>query len=300
MSVDTDPLPQAVTPSSSGFGSAPVFDARRGTIVWVGVDGQTVNEVDAASASPADRPARAVLRQWEIPPSASAIGVFPRRRADGYALVTRGGFGYVSQGEVFLTEVLPVSEGRLAVAQVDPRGRLWAVSEGGSAGAGSSSGSAGGSGSGRLRRWDGTEDSIGASRGFDRPTGVGWSPDGSTMYLLDAGTRSLYAARFLMDEGVVGEFALAAALDLPGDPAGLAVDADGFLWFGVRSAGQVRRIDPSGSLIGTVDIDASSPSGLAFDATGGLYVTADVAVTAAAVHRIEASVPGVRVAPFAA
>jgi sugar lactone lactonase YvrE len=285
MSIETYPVPTPMITGRSGYGSAPWFSGQRNAVSWLGSDGLVLNEFDLSSSQ---------FRQRRL--AYQSVAAVPRRSGEGMALVHATGFGSLHNDTHDVIETLPAEAGLLNTGQVDPRGRLWAASASSEAGAGR----------GRLRRWDGSATSVGASRGFERPTGIGWSPDGLTMYLLDGGTRRLYGAPFLPDEGVVGEFEGLCDLDLPGEPAGLAVDVDGLLWIGVRSLGQIRRIDPKGRLVGFTSTTSTELTGCAFDAHGGLYITADAPSTpqstgtslAGSLCRLDTPTRGVTIASF--
>ncbi len=78
--------------------------------------------------------------------------------------------------------------------------------------------------------------------------GIGWSPAGDTLYLVDSGTRELTAAPFDAPTGTLGAPRTLAAFDAAGDaiPDGLAVDADGAIWLALWGAGALVRLAPGG------------------------------------------------------
>lgn len=80
--------------------------------------------------------------------------------------------------------------------------------------------------------------------GFYLVNGMGWSPDKKTMYLVDtgvilafdfhAGSKPLSRARLLMRFSDLGI----------GNPDGMCVDSQGFIWAALMDGGAVARIDP--------------------------------------------------------
>jgi gluconolactonase len=119
--------------------------------------------------------------------------------------------------------------------------------------------------------------------GIDWPNGIGFSPDGATMYACD------YAhGHVLTGDGDV--FARSPA----GSTDGLAVDAQGGVWVAMGEAGAIARFEPDGSLDRTFDVPADFVSSLCFggDDLRDVYVT-----TIGALLRGRSDVPGLPVAP---
>jgi len=140
--------------------------------------------------------------------------------------------------------------------------------------------------------------------GIQLSNGVGWSPDGATIYHVDTPTKTLSShsygpAGFDADEPwvpVVTEF--------PGFPDGLRVDAEGMLWVAQFSGGCVVRYAPDGREVARVLVDAQQPTCVGFvgeqlvitsaiehltpeervPADGALFL-ADVGVAGVAPHR---------------
>jgi sugar lactone lactonase YvrE len=106
--------------------------------------------------------------------------------------------------------------------------------------------------------------------------GIGWSPDGRTMYHSDSS--QLYAQIFDFDpvHGVTGPpRRLHNFTGEEGRPDGAAVDADGFYWIAGQQGGRLNRISPDGKVVEAYLMPAKGPSMPCF---GGpdlaiLYVT---------------------------
>jgi sugar lactone lactonase YvrE len=108
------------------------------------------------------------------------------------------------------------------------------------------------------------------------PNGIGWSPDGRTMYYVDSAWRQVRAFTF---EPSTGELGVRWTLvDFPDDgsvPDGLCVDSEGCLWVARWGAGCVVRVSPDGLPLDRVDLPVSQPSSCAFGGPdlADLYIT---------------------------
>lgn len=78
---------------------------------------------------------------------------------------------------------------------------------------------------------------------------VNWSPDGRTMYFSDTPAGIIYACDFDIAAGRMGERRVFhGGQDVPGQPDGGTVDAEGCLWNARYGGGGVARFRPDGSL----------------------------------------------------
>ena len=93
--------------------------------------------------------------------------------------------------------------------------------------------------------------------GLTIANGVGWSPDGLTMYLVDSGPRLIHAFAFDRDRGTIsGGRILVSVPEDDGAPDGMTVDAAGDLWVAIYGGGCVNRYAPDGSLRAAYPIPA--------------------------------------------
>jgi sugar lactone lactonase YvrE len=112
--------------------------------------------------------------------------------------------------------------------------------------------------------------------GLTLSNGIGWSPDGSTMYLVDTTQRIIWAYDYDVERGRVGAGRRWVVCgESEGDPDGLAVDADGCVWVAMHWTGRIHRYRPSGDLETVLWAPTSRVTSLAF---GGrrldeMYVT---------------------------
>jgi len=104
--------------------------------------------------------------------------------------------------------------------------------------------------------------------------GIGFSPDGRTMYHSDSAARSIRVHR--LDAG--GRVTPAPGIPVGGNPDGLAVDVDGGVWVALYGGGAVQRYLPSGEADMRFPVPARAVTSLCFggaDLRDMYVVTAD-------------------------
>ena len=101
------------------------------------------------------------------------------------------------------------------------------------------------------------------------PNGIGFSPDGGTLYASDFATGDVIAFELGSGERHV------LARTSSGDADGLAVDAEGGVWVALGSGGAIARYSPQGALEDALDVPADFVTSLCFGGMDGreLYVT---------------------------
>ena len=113
-------------------------------------------------------------------------------------------------------------------------------------------------------------------RGLTESHGMGWSPDGTTMYLVDTAPRVIWAYDYDVEQGQVrAGRRWVVCCESEGSPEGLAVDAEGCVWVAMQWTGRIHRYRPSGDLETILWAPTTRITSLAF---GGrrldeLYVT---------------------------
>lgn len=111
---------------------------------------------------------------------------------------------------------------------------------------------------------------------LDLPSGMAWSPDGSSVYVVESARREVLRATFDRRSGEVGPFAPLVRLDPSlGTPDGLAVDADGALWIALWDGWRVMQFDADGRALREIVLPVPRPTGLAFGGSdlATLYIT---------------------------
>ena len=142
--------------------------------------------------------------------------------------------------------------------------------------------------------------------------GIGWSPDGGTLYFIDSPLQRLDAYEFDPATGEVGACRTVATIDPDGGlPDGLAVDAEGGIWIGFARGSTVRRYSPEGALEEELRLPVRNPTCPAFGGPGlaTLFVTsahlrsnphyADPSPLAGSLFAFDVGVTGLPAPPFA-
>lgn len=205
------------------------------------------------------------VRRYEVPGTVGAIA--PIEGDEGWVLAANRGFAHLSP-DGSLRELAEVSpEGtRMNDGACDAQGRFWAGSL-------ADDHDAGGGALYRLDRDGRTEPVL---DGLTISNGLGWSPDGATMYLADSGPRVVHAFAFDAERGAISDGR--TLIDVPEDvgaPDGLTVGFDGDLWVAIYGGGRVQRYSPDGELREELIVPAAQTTCCAFggDALSTLYVT---------------------------
>ena len=172
---------------------------------------------------------------------------------EGWLLASGRGFRHLSpDGSLrpIADDVSPVGT-RMNDAACDPQGRLWA-------GTLADDHHPGG---GALYRLDTTGQIDLVLTDLTISNGLGWSPDGATMYFVDSGPRAIYAFAFDGDNVLFNSEAEdVVTVDAEiGAPDGLTVDADGDLWVAVFGGGRVQHYSPDGTLRDELMVPAPRP-----------------------------------------
>jgi sugar lactone lactonase YvrE len=186
------------------------------------------------------------------------VGAVAPVAGGGYVFAAGAGFLYAGEsGEVH--ELAQPEAGRSDVRMndgaCDPQGRFWA----GTMAYDESPGA------GVLYRLelDGTCTTVLA--GLTMSNGIGWSPDGTAMYLSDSGTGTIDVFDFDGSSGEIGQRRTIVRITDPGvAPDGLTVDEQGSIWVALWGGGALRCFSPEGLPLATVPIPADRPTSCAF------------------------------------
>ena len=211
------------------------WDADRGELLWVDIT------AGRFLRAPLDRVDDPVVVQVDRP-----VGAVTPVASGGWLLAAGRGLLHVADEVREVAELEP-ADVRMNDATCDPSGRFWAGSMAYDATEGAAS----------LHRLDldGTVRTV--LRDLTISNGLGWSPDGSVLYLNDSGPSVTYA--FDLVDGELGERrVLVHHEDGLGD--GMAVDDEGCLWIPLWGGGCVDRYDPQGRRVQRIDVPARQPS----------------------------------------
>jgi sugar lactone lactonase YvrE len=237
------------------LGEGPRWDAGAGELLWVdimaGVLRRAVEDGDG-------------LRTVAVFAIGEPLGAAaPLADGNGWLLAAAGGFRHLDPGGT-VTALLDTEPAgvRMNDAACDLDGRFWAGSMAYDQRPGA----------GRLLRCDpdGTVHVVLPDATVSN--GLGWSPDGRTLYHADSGAGVVTA--YPVDGGELGE---GRELIRPerGVPDGLTVDEEGCVWVALNGGGEVRRYDPAGATLSVWPLPVSRPTSVAIGGASGrrLFVT---------------------------
>lgn len=229
-------------------GECPLWSPQEEALYWTDITGRRVYRYSWAAGVP-----EVVHSDMEV---------------SGLALNDRGGFVAVNSEGVWLWEhgskpvlIADSAEGRKCALNdciADPRGRLFTGSCFFDPGRDDYE-------PGFLARIDEDGSAHIVDEGIRLANGLGFSPDGSTLYFTDSAARAIYAYDYRVSDGGIGnrrEFVRVPIED--GIPDGLTVDAEGFVWSANWFGGRIVRYDPDGSIQQVVSLPASQTSSLSF------------------------------------
>jgi sugar lactone lactonase YvrE len=119
--------------------------------------------------------------------------------------------------------------------------------------------------------------------------GLGWSPDGRTLYSIDTVRRVVNARDYDPVTGATGPRRVLLTTEDGRFPDGMCVDAEGCLWIAIWEGGQVRRYSPQGELLQAIDVPAPHPSCVAFAGPGLATLVITTATKGLDAERLAAS-----------
>jgi gluconolactonase len=114
------------------------------------------------------------------------------------------------------------------------------------------------------------------AEGFDKPNGIAFSPDERVLYVADNGAPHELIAFDVENGGLTNRRRL--AVSTPEHPDGLKTDAEGRIY--ASYAGGVQVLDPSGGVIGEIELPGAVNFTFGGPERDVLYITADTAVWA--------------------
>ena len=114
------------------------------------------------------------------------------------------------------------------------------------------------------------------AEGFDKPNGIAFSPDERVLYVADNGAPHELLAFDVENGGLTNRRRL--AVSTPEHPDGLKTDAEGRIY--ASYAGGVQVLDPSGGVIGEIELPGAVNFTFGGPERDVLYITADTAVWA--------------------
>lgn len=250
---------QLVVDCRNGTGESPVWHGGEQALYWVDIPARKLCRWQCADSA---------VTTWEAPEMLACIaqgarpgtwvagmetGVFELQAEPGGKLSSRllGGVTHAQPGMRF-------NDGRC-----DRQGRFWAGTMVMNMGLASTAGA--------LYRYEAPTGLQKMLDGFITPNGLGFSPDGRTMYLSDSHPLVQMVWAFDYDTASGTPSNRRPFVDMnafPGRPDGAAVDEDGCYWICGNDAGLVHRFTPAGKLDRSLAVPVKKPAMCAFGGAG--------------------------------
>jgi sugar lactone lactonase YvrE len=274
------------------LGEGPAWDADRAVLSWVDISAGSVHLCSADGQE---------LRNYAVGrPVGAALpatdGSFLLADADGFTRLAEDG-----TTTVLLDLLSDDPDLQFNDAKCDPAGRAFA----GSMAADMAPRA------GTLYRLDAGPVATGVLSGLTVSNGLGWSPDGRTMWFADSSRPEVTGFEFEPESGEIG--ATRTVIEVQGRdgvPDGLCVDHEGCVWLALWGGGTVHRYTPDGQLDTVVRVPVKQVTSCAFGgprmstlfittARSGMNVDAlCTAPTAGGIFVLETSVTGPAATPW--
>lgn len=199
------------------------------------------------------------------------IGAVVPRAKSGFVVTLTDGFGFFDEETGKVELVAPAErerpENKFNDAKCDPAGRLLS---------GTFRADANPHADAALYRLDPDLTVTKLRDDVDFSNGMGWSPDGSIFYYVDTTAQRIDAFDYDVGAGSISNRRTLVEIDIEeGNPDGLSVDAEGYVWLCLWDGWEVRRYAPDGTLERRIKMPARRVTSCAF---GGpdlmdLYIT---------------------------
>lgn len=269
--------------AANELGEGPLWDYETGALYWLDIVRAKIFRMSGGR-----------VESFDAPPMVSSIS---KRSKGGYLLTSVNDLYWWHEGKISKIASINEQGNRFNDAKCDPSGVLWA----GTMDLGETRES------GSLYRIGRDLRPERVVTGLIISNGLGWSPDGKTMYHADTPRGTVYSYEFSEGGRLGRRRPLIRFDDAEGLPDGLAVDEEGFIWVAHWGGGKVSRWSPDGMRVATVNFPTRNITSITF---GGNRM--DIAfVTSAkirlngheehsgAVFTFDPGVKGLRIPPFA-
>jgi sugar lactone lactonase YvrE len=253
------PQAQLVLDSRALLAEGPCWDHRNGILYWVDIIGMRVH---------AFHPESGVNRTIQLD---QVVGAAVPRHSGGLVAALKHGFHLLDMETGDLKQIADpeadLEHNRFNDGKCDAAGRFWAGTT--SADEIEPLGS--------LYCLEADYSVRKSVPGVIVSNGIGWSPDGKTMYYIDSPTKRIVAYDFEVDSGKMSQPRTVVVIPESGGlPDGMTVDAEGMLWVAHWGGWQISRWNPqTGQQLSAIALPVAQVSSCAF---GGadldeLYIT---------------------------
>ncbi|PNG45673.1 gluconolactonase [Pseudomonas asplenii] len=258
---------ELIVDARNAVGESPVWVAEENALYWVDIPNGGLQRWSAETGH---------VHAWKTPEMLACIA---RHSRGGWVAGMESGFFHLhphSDGSLDSEQLASVEHGRkdmrLNDGRCDRQGRFWAGSMVLNMGLNAAEG--------RLYCYGAGQSGVIEAQldGFIVPNGLGFSPDGKTMYLSDSHPDVQLIWAFDYDTETATPSNRRVFVDMnhfPGRPDGAAVDAEGFYWICANDAGLIHRFAPDGRLDFSLAVPVKKPTMCAFGGTrmDTLFVT---------------------------
>jgi len=250
--------PELVLDARADLGEGPSWQPAARRLIWVDINTGTVHRFDPSSG------------EDERFDAGQPVGAAVPASDGRLVLAVSDGFAFLDPNTGTLERIADVEADRpetmMNDGKCDPGGRFWAgtkdAEDSRSVGA--------------LYRLGADGSPARVLTGVAISNGLGWSPDGTTVYFIDSPTQRVDVFDFELQSGEVAN--RRTLVEIPkewGVPDGMTVDEEGFLWVAFWGGSAVRRFDPNGEVVSVVEFPVAQVTSCAFggDDLEDLYVT---------------------------
>ncbi|MBY8937552.1 SMP-30/gluconolactonase/LRE family protein [Pseudomonas fluorescens] len=258
---------ELIVDARNAVGESPVWVTEENALYWVDIPNGGLQRWSADTGH---------VHAWKTPEMLACIA---RHSRGGWVAGMESGFFHLhphSDGSLDNQLLASVEHGRkdmrLNDGRCDRQGRFWAGSMVLNMGLNAPEG--------RLYRYGVGQSGVIEAQldGFIVPNGLGFSPDGKTMYLSDShpDVQLIWAFDYDTETGTPSNRRVFVDMNhFPGRPDGAAVDAEGFYWICANDAGLIHRFAPDGRLDFSLEVPVKKPTMCAFGGTrmDTLFVT---------------------------
>jgi sugar lactone lactonase YvrE len=247
---------ELIVDARNAVGESPVWVPQENALYWVDIANGGLQRWSADTGH---------VHAWKTPEMLACIA---RHSGGGWVAGMESGFFHLhphSDGsldsELLATVAHSRADMRLNDGRCDQQGRFWAGSMVLNMGLSAPEG--------RLYRYGAGQSGVIAAQldGFIVPNGLGFSPDGTTMYLSDShpDVQLIWAFDYDTENGTPSNRRVFVDMNhFPGRPDGAAVDAEGFYWICANDAGLIHRFAPDGRLDFSLEVPVKKPTMCAF------------------------------------
>ncbi|MBL7221396.1 MAG: SMP-30/gluconolactonase/LRE family protein [Phycisphaerae bacterium] len=240
-------------------GETPIWIPDEQAMYWIDMEGNAVHRYDPATGERAD---------WALDAAVTALG---RRASGGWILATKTGLMFWNQQTNTTEFIVDPTADREAIRfndiAVDRQGRLLA-------------------GTANVQEYDAPDGVIyrldpdlslhQIDEGYAVSNGIGFSPDGKTLYVSDSFNNKIVVMDYDTETGTASNRRTFA--DVPSEeglPDGLIVDTDGFIWNAHWAGSRITRYDPDGKIERRIPMPATNVTCLGFGGAemNELYIT---------------------------